>query len=480
MRLNGARCEATWLASLPGLATVATALLCACSEATKPNVPAAVLLVSGSAQTGEVGRPLAEPLVVKVVDSIGRPIPGISVTWTSTQGGGHLAASAADTSSASATPIHTTTDDVGIASSLLILGQAGGAYGVMASVPGAGSVSFTVSAIIIANTISVGWGYTCALTARGDAYCWGSTNNGTVGVEPALVSGVKLASVTAGQMGACGLASDGTAYCWGYNPQGQLGNGTTAPSATPTPVSGGLRFTSLATGDFNTCGISTGGAAYCWGENDGGQLGDSTTDSSLVPVAVKGGHSFSSLSVAYRNACGVTTGGEVWCWGGSGPSIPALVPGGLSFRSVTVGIVATCGLVVGGAAYCWGYNGFGQLGVGPGTASSSSPLPVAGALTYGTVATFWYHTCAVATGGHAYCWGRDERGELGNGTTGDTLYTPTPVSGTLTFASIATGTDNTCALATSGTAYCWGWNNQGQLGDGTTSDRSAPTRVRFF
>lgn len=462
--------------------TISLAVLAiACSDTTKPLMSASVLLVSGDAQAGQVSKALANPLVVKVVDSAGRAVSGVAVAWTVAQGGGRIAPTATDTAAASTTVIHTTTDNLGLASAALILGTAGGAQGVTAAVGGAGSLSFTASGFIIASAISVGYGYTCALTAGGDAYCWGSTHGSRPNVlEPTLVAGVKLASIAAGQLGACGVASDGTAYCWGYNDQGQLGNGTTAASAVPMPVSGGLKFTSIAAGAFNTCGIATGGAAYCWGDNFEGQLGDSTRNAGLTPVAVKGGHTFSSLSVAYRGACGVTTGGEAWCWGGvMAPSIPVLVPGGLNLRSVTLGLVTSCGVAVGGTAYCWGYNGFGQLGVGP-SVTSGGPLAVAGGLTYTTVSTSWYHNCAVATGGQAYCWGRDQQGELGNGVTGDTVYTPTPVAGSLSFATITTGTDVSCGLTTSGAVYCWGWNNQGQIGDGTTSDRSAPTRVRFF
>ena len=333
--------------------------------------------------------------------------------------------------------------------------------------------------------IGVGWGYTCALTANGDPYCWGADPNGGADVvRPTLVGGVKLASLAVGQMGACGLTSDGTAYCWGYNAQGQLGNGTTAPATSPVEVSGGLKFTSLAAGDFNTCGIVAGGAAYCWGDNGYGQLGDSSRTASRVPVVVKGGHAFTSLSLGYRAACGVTTDNEVWCWGmgqtTEDDGIPRLHPGASGFSSITLAYATACGLQSGGIVACWGVNGLGGLGVGPDVNWRTEPGPVAGGHTFATVAGQWYHHCAVDASGHAYCWGRGEHGELGTGASGTIAYTPAPVAGGLTFATVVASTDVTCGLTTGGSMYCWGWNNHGQLGDGTTTDRYTPTSVAAF
>ncbi len=136
----------------------------------------------------------------------------------------------------------------------------------------------------------------------------------------------------------------------------------------------------------------------------------------------------------------------------------------LVFASVSAGGFHTCGVTTDGDAYCWGWNGWGQLGnntasVGPGT----TPDPVAGGLTFTSVSAGGFHTCGVTTDGTTYCWGRNEDGQLGNPAAGHT--TPAAVSRGLTFVSVSAGGFHTCGVTTDGTTYCWGRNEDGQLGN---------------
>jgi alpha-tubulin suppressor-like RCC1 family protein len=155
----------------------------------------------------------------------------------------------------------------------------------------------------------------------------------------------------------------------------------------------------------------------------------------------------------------------------------------LTFVAVSAGLQHTCGVTVSGAAYCWGYNGFGQLGDGT-TTSETAPVLVAGGLTFTTVSVggglpFLFpsrHTCGVTTSGAAYCWGNNSQGQLGDGTT-TSRVAPVPVSGGLSFTRVAGGTGHTCGVTTTDVAYCWGWNYEGQLGDGTTASRATPAPV---
>src|SRR6266480_4676916 len=121
----------------------------------------------------------------------------------------------------------------------------------------------------------------CGLTASGAAYCWGLFGADTTAPTP-LAGGLTLAELS----GLCGVTTDGAAYCWGGSAYGALGNGTTTNQLVPTPVVGGLTFTSLSAGDGHTCGVTMSGAAYCWGYNAYGQLGDGTTTDRLVPTPV--------------------------------------------------------------------------------------------------------------------------------------------------------------------------------------------------
>ena len=143
--------------------------------------------------------------------------------------------------------------------------------------------------------------------------------------------------------------------------------------------------------------------------------------------------------------------------------------------SVGAGSIHTCGLTVTGNAYCWGFNDFGQLGDGS-TTGSLTPVLVSGGIRFSSISTKGGHTCGVTSMGDAYCWGENFRGQLGDGTTINRL-TPVLVSGGLSFASVSTAYSETCGVTTAGDAYCWGENFHGQLGDGTTINQLTPVPV---
>jgi uncharacterized protein YjdB len=332
---------------------------------------------------------------------------------------------------------------------------------------------------------------------------------------------VSFASVAAGMGFTCALSAGGAAYCWGLNRDGQLGNGSTTSSTRPVAVTGGLTFGSLAAGTRHACGITPGGDAYCWG---GGILGDGSSNGSSAPVAVGGGLSFASVSAGGAHTCGVTTSGSAHCWGtntngalgdGTGVSrtVPVPVTGGLSFQSVSAGDQKSCGLSD-GAAYCWGYltsnGGFSYSQLTPsataegvtwqllttftwacGVATDAATycwLPtrsldlVPGGLSLRSFTVGGNHICGIDAGAAAYCWGRNHQGQLGDGTTVDRTE-PAAVVGDLGFAVLSAsrpwgiGRHHTCGITTGGSAYCWGSNVDGQLGDGGRPHNPGPTLV---
>ncbi|MBI2072404.1 MAG: hypothetical protein HYT81_05095 [Gemmatimonadetes bacterium] len=148
------------------------------------------------------------------------------------------------------------------------------------------------------------------------------------------------------------------------------------------------------------------------------------------------------------------------------------------FQAVVAGGVHSCGLVEDGQAFCWGNNVYGQLGDGS-TKSHVYPVPVVGSGRYVAVSGGGGHTCAIATTGAAHCWGYTFNGQLGDGTQGNDVgrATPAPVAGNLRWVSLSAGGAYTCGIATDSLAYCWGWNADGQLGDGSNTDRPVPTAV---
>jgi alpha-tubulin suppressor-like RCC1 family protein len=340
-----------------------------------------------------------------------------------------------------------------------------------------------------------------------------NSKSGTAGVAiTAIATGGQIA---AGGAHTCGLTGAGTAYCWGDNYDGELGNGTnTGPdscssyscSIMPIAVSGGLSFRALAPGGAHTCGLSNSGAAYCWGRNEEGQLGVGTAMGpetcgigpaacSTLPLAVTGGLDFDALATSGWHTCGLTRSGAAYCWGlndfgqlGNGSttnsSTPVAVSGALNFSALASGQsrVHTCGLTSAGAAYCWGANSSGQLGDGS-TNNSSVPVAVSGGLSFRALATGTAlgatqsgHTCGLTSSGAAYCWGLNNFGQLGNGSTTNSS-TPVAVSGGLTLSTFATGRDHSCGLTSVGAAYCWGGNYDGQLGTGSTTSSATPVAV---
>jgi alpha-tubulin suppressor-like RCC1 family protein len=247
-------------------------------------------------------------------------------------------------------------------------------------------------------------------------------------------------------------------------------------------------YTAIAAGYAHTCALTAGGVK-CWGYNSNGQLGDGTWTDRNTPVDVSGLSSgVAAIAAGLSHTCALTVGGGVKCWGwngygqlGDGTNTDHTTPVDVSRLTSGVDAIAaggyhTCALTVGGVK-CWGYNGYGQLGDGT-TTNRNAPVDVSG-LTSGVaaIAAGWYHTCALTAGGGVKCWGYNWYGQLGDGTTTDRT-TPVDVSGlTSGVAAIAAGRYHTCALTAGGGVKCWGLNWYGQLGDGTTTDRNTPVDV---
>jgi len=298
--------------------------------------------------------------------------------------------------------------------------------------------------------------------------------------------GSGVSALVGGSAHTCAVLTGGGAKCWGYNANGQVGDGTKVNKKTPVAVSGLAGVVSLSGGSYHTCAVVTGGAAKCWGYNAYGQLGDTTKVDKTSPVTVSGLTSgVLSISAGGYHSCAVAAGGAAKCWGsgtqgelGNGQlniiEWPVAVTGlGSGVTSLTAGYNHTCAVVTGGAAKCWGYNARGSLGDGT-TTNRSTPVAVSGlGAGVSSMAALTDHTCAVVAGA-AKCWGYNRYGHLGDGTTTNRT-TPTVVPGLESgVARMAAGGEHACALLASGAVKCWGRNQYGQLSDGSTTDRLAP------
>ncbi len=387
---------------------------------------------------------------------------------------------------------------------------------------GAKSVTTRTLAVGI---VDGGANFTCGLDGDGKAFCWGvnpvgqlgnnSTTSSSVSVAvntSGVLSGKTLTGISAGAAHGCALADNGKVYCWGYNNYGQLGNGTTTQSTVPVAVDtsgvlAGKNVTDVSAGGYHVC-VVAGGAVYCWGYNAFGQLGNGTTTNSSVPVAVTttgvlSGKTIVAVAAGYSHTCVRDSDGKAYCWGhgtlgelGNNTTTNSPVPVAVSTTGVLNGKVLSalssgeghsCG-VAGGAAFCWGSNNVGQLG---NNTTTNSPVPVAvntATVLSGRqlveVAAGSSHTCAVDEAGLAFCWGYNIVGQLGNNTTTNSLVAvPVVTTGVLSgkkLVQIGNGSNHSCAVASTGKAFCWGYNSGGQLGNGTTANSSVPVEVSGF
>jgi alpha-tubulin suppressor-like RCC1 family protein len=348
-------------------------------------------------------------------------------------------------------------------------------------------------------SVAVGLIHSCGVVEGGAVYCWGNNEfgqlgDGTLAVRetPVVVVGsVRFASVAPGGGHTCGLTEQGKAYCWGFNLNGQLGDGTVASKATPTAVDPARTYRMLAAGSSYTCGISADSTAYCWGWNQYGQLGDGSLTDRHEPVPVAGGLKFIRLGAGSFHTCGVAADGKGYCWGanafgqlGTGDTaaavpVPREVRGSLRFLEVDAGFDHTCGRATDGSVYCWGRNQWGQLG-GPDSLAGSKvlvPALVTGGIVWSALAVGSNFNCGIEEVTEAaYCWGYNGWGQLGasvpdrcvdqNGQVLQCSPKPYPVSGNLVFAAVSAGNQHACGLSVEGVAYCWGLNEDGQLGNG--------------
>lgn len=460
----------------PAILVAATMLLASCSsDSTAPwQLTYDMAIVSGSGQTDSLGATLPLPIVVRVTDTKGNPAKGMVVDFAPTAGSGELVVDSAITGSD------------GRAEARWILGTSEGEAQVYASLRGTSSAGVTFLATVTlpplrAMALAVGAEHSCAITALHELYCWGKNEYGQLGdgtntdrnTAVALPSALRFDHVAAGGAHTCAITTEGELYCWGRNFWGQIGDGSAVTRTTPTRIAPELHFAAVVASSEGTCALATSGAVYCWGFMDGTQ---STTY--WTPAEVSGGTAFRSLASSSLQVCGIGVDGKPYClastWvtgglsGGDGylwrPQ-PAPVPTLTSFAG---GLAFMCGLDADAAAWCWGSNDYGQLGNGS-TSDVAGAVKVSGGQTFGGLYSGDAWTCGVTLAGPTYCWGQNNWGVQGpvvneHYVEATPHQIPTPPG--LTFTTMGGGFYHMCGIGSDSVVYCWGGGFNGELGDG--------------
>ena len=298
----------------------------------------------------------------------------------------------------------------------------------------------------------------------------------TTATTPTAVSGLTNGSaLSAGGRYHCATTTDGKVLCWGQLPPPRF---MTASTPVEIVTSGAA---SVSVHEEYGCAAMNDGSVQCWGQDSHGLVTGSGESGFMAyenPVTVPGLSDIAQVGVAREHACARQTGGDVLCWGthmefvellgigptggtppgdptGDGVFTPVLVTLGGAASDLAVGESHSCA-VVGGTVKCWGRNDSGQLGDGTvmvGDSPRNTPITDAQAVTAGS-----NHTCALRVGGALSCWGENNAGQLGRGTTGTRELIPAAPINLGSVAAVAAGQQHTCAILTAGGFRCWGEN----------------------
>ncbi len=300
-----------------------------------------------------------------------------------------------------------------------------------------------------------------------------------------------IRQVSAGTRHTCALVVDGSVWCWGDNAVGQLGDGTRQDRDAPVRVRALPPARWVAAGARSTCAATLDGEVYCWGANSVGQLGNGEVANGYsLPVRARGvERAWQTVgSTTAERFCAITDAGGIACWGrlammgrdgrpAIGSAEPDLDVAIHDAVAIAIGQSHECVLTEEGRVRCRGLGEHGELGNGITTTVERRFVPVAELDRVVSIAAGRNHTCAVRADGTAWCWGKNDRGQLGHGGL-DEARTPVRVELPAAVRAVVAGDAHTCAMGERGDVYCWGDNRHSELGEGMESARLAPSAVR--
>ena len=323
----------------------------------------------------------------------------------------------------------------------------------------------------------------------------------------------EVVAIEAGSGHALAVRADGTVWAWGRNSFGQLGDGTMTNQSLPVQVQGLTDIVKVGGGGGHSLALRRDGTVWAWGAGFFGALGPATFGLQPTPVRVEGLDAVLDICVGGAHNLARREDGTLWTWGrddhgqlGDGGDtgrpgrvvleyqahrfpvrpVPAAVDGVGAAAVLSAGGGQSLVIQADGTLLVWGFNDFGQLGDGT-TEDRSTPLVVPGLpARVRSVSGAYHHTVAALDDGTVWAWGLNDGGQLGDGSTTNRAV-PARLNGLTDVVAVATnggGTDSQpgggghgYALRSDGTVWSWGYNDGGQLGDGSTTNRTVPVPV---
>jgi alpha-tubulin suppressor-like RCC1 family protein len=327
----------------------------------------------------------------------------------------------------------------------------------------------------------------------------GGTRTSTVPVKVKLPAGTTITSVRAGCFHTLALTSTGQVLAWGSNASGELGDGTTQFRATPVKVHipAGTTIKAIRAGCFHSLALTSTGQVLAWGLNTNGELGNGTTTDSHtpVPVSLPTGTTVKAISAGEAHSLALTSTGQVLAWGfnavgqlgnasttDSDIPVPVALPTGIKVAGIAAGGLHSLALTSTGQVLAWGFGLQGELGNG--TTNNNSDTPVMVTLPPGTtvrqLSAGCEHSLALTSTGQVLAWGFNADGELGNDSTQDS---DVPVMAALpqgtTATEVSAGCNHSLALTGDGRVLAWGRNDDGELGNASTTSSDVPVQVNL-